>query len=114
MPTRRRTHDGAEPYPRPYPRAYPRQRAPLQHPRACTDPRPCRRSQQIANRLIHVCDDSLFDDLHGRTPRAPELLTLALLEEVAAVLDRHGFPPLRGYGLAELTATLYRLQAPHS
>jgi len=39
------------------------------------------------------------------------LLTLAVLEDVAAVLDRHGFPPLRGYALAELTASLYRLQS---
>lgn len=45
----------------------------------------------------------------GAVPR-PELLTLAVLEDVAAVLARHGFPPLRGYPLAELTPSLYRLQ----
>jgi hypothetical protein len=62
-----------------------------------------------------MCDDSLFGDLYGRerhTP-APELLTLGVLEDVAAVLDRHGLPPLRGYALAELAASLYRLQSPH-
>jgi len=60
-------------------------------------------------------DDGFFDDATGyswRGPR-PELLTLALLEDVAAVLDQHGFPPLRGYALAELTASLYRLQSPY-
>ncbi len=53
-----------------------------------------------------MSDDGLFDDVTGsswRGPR-PELLTVALLEDVAAVPDRHGFPPLRGYALAELTA----------
>lgn len=44
----------------------------------------------------------------------PELLTLALLEDVAAVLDRHGSPRLRGYALAELTASPYRLQSLYS
>jgi hypothetical protein len=39
-----------------------------------------------------------------------EPLTLALLEDLAAVLHWHGYPPLRGYALAELTASLYRLQ----
>jgi hypothetical protein len=70
----------------------------------------------VSNRLNRVCDDGLFDELHGRTPCAPrdELLTLAVLEDVAAVLDQHGFPPLRGYALAELTASLYRLQPPHN
>jgi hypothetical protein len=42
-----------------------------------------------------------------------EPLTLALLEDLAALLQRHGYPPLRGYALAELTASLYRLQYPH-
>ncbi len=48
------------------------------------------------------------------TPRTTggEQLTLALLEDVAAILHRHGYPPLRGYALAELTASLYRLQNP--
>lgn len=36
-------------------------------------------------------------------------LTLALLEELAAVLIRHGYPPLCGYALAELTTSLHRL-----
>jgi hypothetical protein len=65
--------------------------------------------------VIDMCDDGLFDDFHGQARRTPalELLTLGLLEDVAAVLDRHGFPPLRGYALAELTASLYRLQSPH-
>jgi hypothetical protein len=62
-----------------------------------------------------VCDDGMFDDFYRRTPpvSASELLTLAVLEDVADVLDRHGFPPLCGYALAELTASLYRLQPPH-
>lgn len=65
--------------------------------------------------VIDMCDDGHFDDFHGQARRTPalELLTLGLLEDVAAVLDRHGFPPLRGYALAELTASLYRLQPPH-
>ena len=60
-------------------------------------------------------DDGMFDDGYRRPPRPPaaELLTLAVLEYVAAVLDRHGFGPLRGYALAELTASLFRLQPPH-
>ncbi len=74
----------------------------------------CARRSDAASRLICVCDDGLFDDFYSRRPRAstPELLTLAVLEDVVAVLDRHGFPPLRGYALAELTASLYRLQPP--
>jgi hypothetical protein len=66
-------------------------------------------SLRVSNRLVGVCDDGLFDELYGRIPRTPrdELLTLAVLEDGAAVLDRHGFPPLRGYALAELTASLY-------
>jgi hypothetical protein len=65
-------------------------------------------------RVLDVCDDELFNGLYGesRRPPAAELLTLALLEDVAAVLHQHGFPPLRGYALAELTASLYRLQPP--
>ncbi len=72
-------------------------------------------SLRVSNTLVRVCDDGMFDELYGRIPRAPrdELLTLAVLEDVAAVLNRHGFPPLRGYALAELTASLYRLQPPH-
>ena len=63
-----------------------------------------------------MCDEGLRDDPYGQIPRPsqPELLTLAVLEDVAAVLDRHGFPPLRGYALAELAASLHRLQSPHN
>ncbi len=39
-----------------------------------------------------------------------QYLTLALLEDIATVLLAHGFPPLRGYALAELTSSLYRIQ----
>jgi hypothetical protein len=58
------------------------------------------------------------DDCYGATGSscsgpAHEPLTLALLEDLAAVLTRHGFPPLRGYALAELTTSLYRLQLPY-
>ena len=62
-----------------------------------------------------MCDEGMFEDFFRRRANAPacELLTLAVLEDVAAVLDRHGFGPLRGYALAELTASLYRLQPPH-
>lgn len=48
--------------------------------------------------------------LGAQWSRAQELLTLALLEEVSEVLHRHGFPAVRGYALAELTASLYKLQ----
>ncbi|MDP9101090.1 MAG: hypothetical protein M3N21_02960 [Actinomycetota bacterium] len=63
-----------------------------------------------------MCDDGMFDDSYRSTPRPPasEPLTLAVLEDISAVLNRHGFPPLRGYALAELTASLYRLQPPPS
>jgi hypothetical protein len=54
-----------------------------------------------------------FDDPDdGRRPAPasqPQQLTLALLEDLAAVLQRHGYPPLRGYALAELTGSLYRI-----
>lgn len=40
-----------------------------------------------------------------------ELHTLALLEDLSALLTVHGFPPLRGYVLAELTVCLQRIQA---
>lgn len=63
-----------------------------------------------------MCDDSPSDDLYSQPRSTPalELLTLGVLEDVAAVLDRHGVPPLRGYALAELAVSLYRLQTPHS
>jgi hypothetical protein len=41
-----------------------------------------------------------------------ELVTLALLEDVSALLSLHGNPPLRGYALAELTLCLQRIH-PH-
>jgi hypothetical protein len=66
--------------------------------------------------LTGVCDDGLFDEFRSgrREPSEPQPLTLALLEDVAAVLARHGYQPLRGYARAELTASLYRLQSPHA
>jgi len=42
---------------------------------------------------------------------AAELLTLALLEDLSALLTIHGFPPLRGYALAELAVCLQRIDA---
>ena len=56
----------------------------------------------------------IFPDWNGLGPVGPPpltngQLTLALLEDLGAVLQRHGYPPLRGYALAELTASLYRL-----
>jgi hypothetical protein len=65
--------------------------------------------------LIGMCDDGPFDEFRARRrePSEPQALTLALLEDVAAVLARHGYQPLRGYALAELTASLYRLQSLH-
>ena len=42
-------------------------------------------------------------------PAEPRQLTLALLEDLAAVLLQHGYPPLTGYALAELTGSLYRI-----
>jgi hypothetical protein len=59
-------------------------------------------------------DDDLDDADDGRWRSAasrPQQLTPALLEDVAAVLQRHGYPPLRGYALAELTGSLYRILA---
>ena len=38
-----------------------------------------------------------------------ELLTLALLEDLSRLLAVHGYPPLRGYALADLAATLQRI-----
>ena len=42
---------------------------------------------------------------------AGELLTLALLEDLSHLLVVHGYPPLRGYALAELAACLHRLRS---
>ncbi len=60
-------------------------------------------------------DDDDVDEPRGgdaRWPAAaahPRQLTLALLEDLAAVLLGHGYPPLTGYALAELTGSLYRI-----
>ncbi|MCW2665648.1 MAG: hypothetical protein JWN57_610 [Frankiales bacterium] len=60
-------------------------------------------------------DEDDFDDTDDREPgwpataTPPRQLTLALLEDVSAVLLRHGYPPLTGYALAELTGSLYRI-----
>lgn len=43
---------------------------------------------------------------------ASELLTLALLGDVSALLVLHGYPPLRGYALAEVTLCLQRIHTP--
>jgi hypothetical protein len=56
--------------------------------------------------------DVIDDDRDGPWPAAathPRQLTLALIEDLAAVLLRHGYPPLSGYALAELTGSLYRI-----
>jgi hypothetical protein len=47
--------------------------------------------------------------LATRSERTDRQLTLALLEDLADVLLQHGYPPLRGYALAELTGSLYRI-----
>lgn len=63
---------------------------------------------------VTKCGDD-WDDAEGPDagwpPGAdqPRQLTLALLEDLAAVLVRHGYPPLTGYALAELTGSLYRI-----
>ena len=38
-----------------------------------------------------------------------QLLTLALLVDLSRLLVVHGYPPLRGYALADLAATLQRI-----
>ena len=53
--------------------------------------------------------DSYIPHAYGRADG--NALTLALLEDLAALLQQHGFPPLRGYALAEITTSLYRLQS---
>jgi hypothetical protein len=45
----------------------------------------------------------------GDSRRSGERMTLALLEDLSAVLATHGYPPLRGYSLVEMTAGLYRI-----
>lgn len=60
-------------------------------------------------------DNDFYDHMYGpfrpghQGPGTRDVLTLALLEDLAALLDRHGFGPLRGYALAEITASLYRV-----
>lgn len=57
------------------------------------------------------------DDARGPWPPAasePQQLTLALLEDLAAVLMWHGYPPLRGYALAELAGSHFRIGQRHS
>ena len=62
-------------------------------------------------------DDEGFDSSDGFHFDAPhvdpagELLTLALLEDMSNLLIVHGYPPLRGYALAELAACLHRLRS---
>ena len=68
--------------------------------------------------IIRGDGTEIFSDWTGLGPAGPPpsmngQLTLALLEDLGAVLQRHGYPPLRGYALAELTATLYRLARMH-
>lgn len=60
-------------------------------------------------------DPNDWDDCTFEAPRlgpARELLTLALLEDVSALLVLHGYPPLRGYALAEVTLCLQRIHTP--
>jgi hypothetical protein len=64
-----------------------------------------------------VSDDPFDDTQHPDASRwgrrlGPDLVTLALDEDVAAVLHQHGYPPPRGYALADLTAALCRLTLP--
>jgi len=55
--------------------------------------------------------DWAFDAPRFDPGSSAELLTLALLEDLSALLTVHGFPPLRGYALAELTVCLQRIHA---
>jgi hypothetical protein len=60
-------------------------------------------------------DPDDWSDWAFEAPRlgpASELLTLALLEDVSALLVLHGYPPLRGYALAEVTLCLHRIRTP--
>ena len=77
---------------------------------SCTDQATNVHAAGRARTVSGMYDDGYATGSPWPGPRH-ELLTLALLEDVAAVLARHGFPPLRGYALAELTASLYRLQS---
>lgn len=90
--------------------------------------RPCATAATLVHNLVRTLvhalvrrhrqgmdHDDFDDDAYGPRPRGDarrptELLTLALLEDLATVLHAHGFPPLSGYALVELTSSLYRLQ----
>ena len=56
-----------------------------------------------------------FDDVTSWPYQAPALqphgarLTLALLEDLSRLLIVHGYPPLRGHALTELTLSLQRI-----
>ena len=56
-----------------------------------------------------------FDDVTSWRYQAPALqphgarLTLALLEDLSRLLIVHGYPPLRGRALTELTHSLQRI-----
>lgn len=59
-------------------------------------------------------DDDPADDGYPLGPwpieaTEPRQLSLALLEDLATALVAHGYPPLRGYALAELAGALYRI-----
>jgi hypothetical protein len=79
--------------------------------RSCRDG--CDRPACSDGEPVNSWDDNADDaDDYRRWSAAashPSQLTLALLEDLAAVLLRHGYPPLTGYALAELTGSLYRI-----
>lgn len=62
-------------------------------------------------------DDDTYDAFNndplsfpaGDPRRSGEHMTLALLEDLSAVLVTHDYPPLCGDGLFEITASLYRI-----
>ncbi|MDX6267689.1 MAG: hypothetical protein QOD70_2429 [Frankiales bacterium] len=56
------------------------------------------------------CDENGWHYQPPRLDPEAELLTLALLEDLSKLLVIHGYPPLRGYALAEITSTLVRLR----
>ena len=62
--------------------------------------------------LVDADDPDGWDFDAPRLEPTRELLTLALLEDVTALLSLHGYPPLRGCALAELTLCLQRIH-PH-
>jgi hypothetical protein len=72
--------------------------------------RPVRRGAALSE---DVDDDQAWCDDRGWHYPPPvvgeELLTLALLEDISRLLVVHGYPPLRGHALAEMSTTLHRL-----